>query len=93
VNDRTIAGHSFRFDESVLNASGEPPPGSTGPAEMDDERPIGRKHRDQPKDTSSFHGSLLSVVWSQQDGAAASPDVVTLLRSPVMEVGRPVEEA
>jgi len=37
--------------------------------------------------------SFLSVVWSKQDGAAASPDVVTLLRYPVMEAGRPVEEA
>jgi hypothetical protein len=40
VNDHTIAGHSFRLDESVLNTSGEPPLGSTGPAEKDDERPI-----------------------------------------------------
>jgi hypothetical protein len=57
------------------------------------QRPHREQDRDQPKDTSSLHGSLLSVVWSQQDGAAASPDVVTLLRYPVMEAGRPVEEA
>src|SRR5262249_34239129 len=55
------------------------------------QRPHREQDRDQPKHTSSYHGSFLSVVWSQEDGAASS-DVVTLFAA-VMEGGRPVEEA
>src|SRR5262249_10525819 len=72
-----------RAGVAALNSGGPRRPGVTRlRGGSTQQRPRRQQDRDQPRDTRSYHGSLLSVVWSQQDGAAASSDVVTLLRYP-----------